>query len=965
MKKMHLFLIMILLIFTGQLSGGTTGKIAGMVKDAESGMPLPGVNVLIEGTSMGAATDLKGEYIIINVPPGTYAIKAMMMGYTPQRYTEVRVSIDLTTTVNFDLKTTVLEIGEEVTIVAERPLIRKDMTSSRAIVTTEEIKGMPVENMYQVLELQAGVVRGSGGEMHIRGGRTSEVAYLVDGISVTDPYSSSMAVSVENNAIQELEMVSGTFNAEYGQAMSGVVNIVTKEGSQKYSGMIESYIGDYFSSNNDIFFNIDNIDPLTIRNIEGSFSGPAPFAANRLTFFSSGRYYDSDGYFTGIRRYDAADSNNYADTDPAKWIIQETGDGSFVQMDQTRTLSTNFKLAYRVTPGIKLVYSGMYSKTRAQYYSHSYRLNPDGRPISYNYAYDQMLTFTHQVNPSTFYTVKLLGFHNNGRSYVYEDPYDPRYVSARRFDAVASYQFIMGGMSMGHFYRSTTSNVAKAELVSQVNKTHQIKAGTEYRWNKLFLDSYTLRLDWDTNWAPRIPPLTELAHDRYANYPWDFSCYIQDKIELKDMIVNLGLRFEYFDPNSRILTDVNDPSLWDPVKTVILDAISNGDTFQVKLPVRIDPITRERTIIDPNTGEPIGSNPSNVKLKDANDTSIIHHFNEVVLIDPASGEPISKGTMTWFKDASPKYQISPRIGIAYPITEKGVIHISYGHFLQIPNYSYLYTNPEFEIGEGGNVLMGNANLEPQRTVSYEIGLQQQLTENLAFNVVGFYKDIRNLLGTQIVETYNKIKYAIYTNRDYGNVRGITFSLVKRHSNYFAASLDYTFSVAEGNASDPNSTFYDLQNAREPEKQLIYLDWDQTHTLNGSITISKPRDWSISLVGQFGSGLPYTAQSQGLQGFQQLGTTFENNGRKPFTLDVDLKMSKEIYYKNYYFSLFLKIYNLFDRMNERYVHGDTGRATYTTLRVPDKPGPNTVEEYLVYPQYFSAPRSIRMGVSVNF
>jgi len=218
MRKLLTLIFCILLTSTMYLYGGITGKITGIVVDADSKQPLPGTNIIIEGTTMGAATDLEGNYIIINIPPGIYTVKAMMMGYTTMNVTEVRVNVNLTRTVNFELKPTVLEMGEEVTIVAERPLIQKDITSSRAIIGAQDMKEMPVENFYQVLQLQAGVVQGSGGEMHVRGGRSNEVTYLVDGISVTDPYSSSMAVSVENSAIQELELVSGTFNAEYGQA---------------------------------------------------------------------------------------------------------------------------------------------------------------------------------------------------------------------------------------------------------------------------------------------------------------------------------------------------------------------------------------------------------------------------------------------------------------------------------------------------------------------------------------------------------------------------------------------------------------------------------------------------------------------------------------------------------------------------------------------------------------------------
>jgi outer membrane receptor protein involved in Fe transport len=287
MRKLIILTFCLLFVYPLIIFSGTTGKITGVVVDSETKNPLPGANVIIDGTSLGAATDTEGHYIIINIPPGVYKVKAMMMGYTTTNMTEVRVNVNLTTTVKFELKPTVLEMGEEVTIVADREMIQKDITSSRAIIGAQQIKEMPVENFYQVLELQAGVVQGSGGEMHIRGGRSSEVTYLVDGISVTDPYSSSMAVSVENAAIQELELVSGTFNAEYGHAMSGIVNIVTKEGGKKYTGELRSYFGDYFSTDKDLYLNIDEINPFSILDTQGSLSGPVPFTNNKLTFFSS------------------------------------------------------------------------------------------------------------------------------------------------------------------------------------------------------------------------------------------------------------------------------------------------------------------------------------------------------------------------------------------------------------------------------------------------------------------------------------------------------------------------------------------------------------------------------------------------------------------------------------------------------------------------------------------------------
>ena len=972
MQRLSLIIISLIVLLTGIAQAGTTGKITGIVRDGETIEPLPGANIVIDGTTMGAATDMKGNYIIINIPPGTYTLRIMMMGYTTTRITEVRVNIDLTTTVNVSLNPTVLDMGNEVTIVAERPLIQKDITSSRAIIGSQEMQEMPVENFQQVLELQAGVVQGSGGEMHIRGGRSNEITYLVDGISVTDPYSSSMSVSVENAAIQELELVSGTFNAEYGQAMSGIVNIVTKEGASDYHGEIRSYIGDYFSSNDDIFFNIDEINPFTIQDYQASLSGPMPFTKDKLTFFVSGRRYDTDSYLYGIRRYSPQDSNAYSGTDPQDWVISETGDGELIPMSANDKWSGQAKLAYSFTPSMKLTYNFIWDDALSTSYSHKYRLNPDGRPTSYGKSYNSIVIWTHALSPRTFYNLKYSNIYNEGRSYVYKNPLDPRYVSDDRYNTASTYQFYMGGVSLGHYNRFTQTNIYKFELTSQVDNVHQIKGGVEVRWNKLFYDNFSVIVDQANNYVPYIPDETMLSHDNYTNHPRDFSLYLQDKIELKDMIVNLGIRFEYFDPNSRLLTDERDPNLWKPNKYNILNAVTPTKTYTVKVPVRIDPNTGEETIINPNNGDPMGSNHDEIRLVvlDSEKKEQAITLYDVTLVDTTNGQPISRGSMNWFSSTEPKYQISPRIGIAYPITDKGVIHISYGHFLQIPDYMYLYTNPEFEVNLGSGMastLMGNADLKPQKTVSYEIGLQQQLTEDIAIDVTGFYKDIRNLLGTKIISTYSQDMYAVYVNRDYGNVRGITLALKKRYSNYVSGTLDYTYSVSEGNASDPNTAYLDQRAGKEPEKQLVPLDWDQTHTLNLSVNVSKPRDWGISMIAQYGSGLPYTPTSSGLQGFQNLQTTFENSNRKPSNLNVDLKMHKDIYYNKLQFSLFFNIYNLFDRLNEDYVFSDTGRANYTLtqLTVPETPGPNTLDEYFILPYYSSAPRSIRAGVAVSF
>ena len=209
------------------LHAGTTGKISGTVVD-ENDEPLVGCNIIIKGTSYGAATNLAGEYFILNVPPGIYEISASMIGYGTVTIEGAQVIVDLTAKTDFSLKPETIE-GEEIIVTAEKPTVRLDQTSMSAVVSSEDIENLPVTDVGDIIELQAGIVRDPNGGFHVRGGRSSEVSFWVDGVATTDSYDGSSGLEIENAGIQEVQVISGTFNAEYGQAMSGIVNVVTKD----------------------------------------------------------------------------------------------------------------------------------------------------------------------------------------------------------------------------------------------------------------------------------------------------------------------------------------------------------------------------------------------------------------------------------------------------------------------------------------------------------------------------------------------------------------------------------------------------------------------------------------------------------------------------------------------------------------------------------------------------------------
>ena len=264
----HFFTILILILLSSS-TFAQTGKIAGRVIDGTTSEPLPFVNILVEGTTIGAASDINGYYSIIGLGPGVYSVRASAIGYNAQTVQQVRVSIDLTSEINFELFETSIELKEEVVVVATRPLVTKDLTSSTAIISADDISALPVTEFQEILELQAGIVGGS-----VRGGRRGEVVYAIDGVPMTDVYDGSTVVDVNTSSIQELQFVSGAFNAEYGKALSGYVNIATKDGNNDFNGSLTSYVGDYYSTNTEIFRDINNFEPFAIRNFEGNLSGP-------------------------------------------------------------------------------------------------------------------------------------------------------------------------------------------------------------------------------------------------------------------------------------------------------------------------------------------------------------------------------------------------------------------------------------------------------------------------------------------------------------------------------------------------------------------------------------------------------------------------------------------------------------------------------------------------------------------
>ena len=919
-KKNILFVLMTTLVFAN------TGKISGKITNSATGEPLAGVNVFLEGSSYGSATNSEGEYVIMNIPPGNYTLRATYIGYTSYKINDLRVNLDRTTYQNFELKEAVIE-GEEVVVLADRPLVYKDLTASQKITTSDEIKIMPVESFLGVLTTQAGVNQGAGGELHIRGGRSNEVGYYIDGVSVANPFfTNGLAVNISNKALEEMKVVSGAFNAEYGNAMSGIVNLQVKDGGKDYHGSLSYQSGDHQSDDSKIFTNIDNFNLFTNKVFEGTINGPMPFIRNRdqFTFNLSARLSDSEGYFYGVREHTVGDSADFRDDE--NWYIEMNGDSSFVPMSPSNNVNLMGKFTYKVNPLMKLSLQLLHSGGESKSYSHAYKYNPDGTSTSLSANNNYSLKLNHALNARNFYEANISLSNTNYMSYQFK-PIDlsssmdqneaerfgsNKYVLHNYFEDSSKYwilneheyapssrikgspsspTFLFGGSNRGHSYRKSNSLSFKFDFTSQINNRHEIKTGINYRSDNLNERNFSILFDNQEYRIPTILPENDSpSHSHYNNKSVFLSGYIQDKIEYDNFITNIGIRYDQFDPDENYIINFLNPE----------------------------------------------------------------------------GES---------KKAEKKIMVSPRAGVAFPITDQGILHFSYGHFYQMPTLRRLYKRSIF--GAGLAPTIGYANLKPEKTVLYEFGLQQQIGKITAIEMSAFYKDIRDLLALQSIryesEKYGPSNYSIYMNKDYGNVKGYTFSFTKRYDpiSKTSAFVDYTYQVTEGNSVTSGSFYYNALSGEQDEKRIVPLAWDQRHILNTNISIGDPRNWNVGVISKLSSGWPYTPNIPDANYIPQ-----PNSSRKPWQWRIDMRIHKNLKVRNLNYLFFMKIYNLLDRRNERYVFNDTGRAGYTyvyqstqeTQGFKNHYGESGVHEWSEYqlrPHYYTSPRSINIGLSIDF
>ncbi len=959
MKYKFTFLTLIILLIAFTLPAlAQSGKVVGKVTDLETGEPLIGANILISGTNFGAATNVDGQFIILNVPPNTYTIVARYIGYKEVTKSNIQVSVNVTTETNFQLPSETYELGV-VEIVAPKPLINKNLTNSVNIVRSEDIENLPIRGVNAVVSTQTGVVN-QGGTIYVRGGRQDAVAYYVDGVLVNNPVFGGAQTSPITNAIQEVQFQAGGYPAEYGGANAGIISTTTKIGGENYNIGMEA-ITDQFTSVGDKFINTYSYG---YSEYVLTASGPIFPTLKNVRFFVAGDYtwnrtpiaFNPEINYNNI--YDPA-LGNLADT------LNFIYPGGYRLNQGARTVQVQGNLSFDLKP-FNIKFNGSFQRDDSRNGVGITNILTAPRAGQHE---AQTITasakVTQVLNDRAYYD---LIFNYFGNFYVDMDPIFQHDITAYG-DSVLNAQvgttlrgdgqmpadlraygfaFTNGAIPYNLYRKMRTNSLGgKVSLLYQIGQHHELKTGAD-------LNYYTIR-------RYSIAPFTIAAfrralpqgsgydfYDRLDNYGYDevgnnadaginaakhpifAAYYIQDKMEFSDLVVNFGLRLDYIDTDSK--------------------------TFK---------------------------NPHDIVFTDN-------------LIDP-----------TDLVDQTPFTQVSPRLGFSFPVTDKTVFHAQYGKFVQQSQLRDIY--------EGYNVVADNIRggyaieqpvgfgLKPERSTQYEIGFKQQLGDLFAFDITGFYKDIKDQIQERSIYAdpgANHRQYYAFVNGDFSTVKGVELKFDLRRVERISATLDYTYSDAQGTGSNPSSSFRQIWQSPTSipffPMQIAPLTFNQAHTgalnldyrfadndgpsLFGSQILS---NFGINALFRFTSGFNFTRYTNDSWGNSRVPTEPLNSSTTPWTFQLDMKIDKSVSLGPLDANIYLWIINVLNTQNVVAVFPVSGDA-YDDGWLSSPQGSQAVqgivnqygEQYAdMYKQlyetttydsgHFGPPRQIRVGIRLNY
>lgn len=930
------------------LSAQNTGKVSGRITDGKNKEGIPGANIVLKGTKLGGITDFDGNYFILNIPPGEYDVNASMVGFGSVTQKGAIVNANRTTTADFVLTETTVE-AKEVIVTAERPDVQREKTSTSDIRRSDEIMAIPgMQDLVSVISLSSDV-----SDNHFRGGREGEELYLLQGMGIVNPLDNSTSFAPIMSAVEEVEVITSGFSAQYGNAQSGVVNISMKEGradkwtarvelqsrlpgrkhfgpsvwdpaAQPYLRILDSW--EKWKANNP---NSLNPAPFyaTVGNGYDSRYGKDSTTLAQVAFtlwrLQAKRQYGQD-YDNLIDSWGEATAGGPLSENARIFLaIRNESEWNFLPTDEpnrTRTFMGN--VVYDFRNGLNMRLSSAYTNERNNVFR-STRTNG-----FYYWTWDQTLSLGQQnINnyqfgirtsyaPSaeTFYELKLNMLRNDqidGSPVVAPtgysgDPFWSVYSSASAPD-----NFYYGNLYDTFRDEKTRTYSVDGAVTSQVSNAHLINSGVQLNWYQV-----------DVNNKRSVKSATSMKTEMYSARPYELGLYISDKMEFEGMIANLGLRLDVWNQNVSYYADQFSPF-------------------------------RFRT----------------------SDSSYIFDMTKALKAEtPTIG------------------RLQPRLGISFPVSVNTVFHVNYGTNVQRPPLTQTVSQQTPKSGFS-QMILGNPRLRPQITNSYDIGVMQGLGEGFTLDISGYYKDVKDLIQQAFYFDQDGYYYSSFANRDYADIRGFRVGLSKR-SGMLSGSINYTYGVATGkNASPYNESpkFYENNPSltKLPNPKDILMDFDRTHNLVVTAVFALNeeegpmlfdlyplQDLKVAASSFARSGRPYTYDDQGL------GQLF--NRRSPAEYSTKLKVTKEFRkFIGSRLSIYAEVNNLFDQRILSYaaVFGNTrdnSTGNITENRniekyVKDANSIRYTEDinhlgFLIdqsFMIYDNAPRSINVGLVITF
>ncbi len=807
-------LFCVLSVTAALVSAGETGKIVGRVVDAGTGEGLPAANVVIVGEELGAATDLGGTYVILNVPVGRYSVEASMVGFRTVTMTGVHIESDRTTTVDFRLDETTIAMPG-VVVRAEKPMVSKEMVAARYSVQAEQIHFLPGDRLAELVLFQSGVAR-TESTFHVRGGRATEVDYLLDGVSVVDPLNGEFGIELSRGVADEVIFMPGGFSAEYGRAMSGVINLITVNPRPRLGAEYR------LKSEKSMPFYYD------FGYTDQGVQVHVPVARNVRTMFSG-----------GVTTTD--------DWDPRLYKLPHKNRADYALYG---------KGFYDVGGRFKFAVSGAASRTQFERYNSAWQLQLDEYRSDLRRGNLIVGKATWMPNSRSFYTAGVSRFHTE-REHGVRKPGPVRFWEDFGFRDSSEYKVPRMDIdnpwgtpyenwwafyTFGAYeeYRRSSSRVRTVKLTgsNQVTLNHQVTAGATG-------DFFTIASDW-MRW-----PAWNAVRDSYVFDPVTYGLYLQDKIEYEGLYANLGLRYDRFDPADSVRADPGQPEQWDRV--------------------------------------------------------------------PA------------------RSQVSPRLGVSFRITDWLFARTNFGYYFQVPLFSMMYDNSVNPVkhrtvyGDSIDLVVGNPELRPERTRSYELGLQGEVADGLLLTANLWRKDVQDLVGTRTVPAIPS-SYVTYENVDHARLSGFELIFDVR-GDWFSTKLSYTYSRAIGTSSYANEAYDEFISRGDtaiPAVEYV-LDFDQPHRAFFQFDMAapeEPTDWSwfnavlddaaFHLVGYVGTGFPYTAPEE------KRDPRTWNTRTGPLRSNLDAVGVKGLKFGGLEFELVVEVLNVLDIRDVLFVYPSSGK-----------------------------------------